>query len=311
MASPVSIMDMRGSPDPKKKHISLEEREKLYSELDPRMTAFSPRPETRLALQKSPTTDVKISMNHKLRTFRDESTIIYPLTSYQTWVDAGRLEPLFPERPDPEYNSNVWRHFSTRDPATIAYRSQRISDLVASMYPLNIPPPSRMGDSTYANFIKYGDIFRDPLKKAKKITWTEQELTEMKRLDVLSDARVPPTDDRGRILPPLSFRRLQAQGRIRHLPMSLDNRYQIPPSRGVSGRHHLPHDKHSDTASLASRNTSLRHKGLLWKFSYKMNNPEYDRVLETQREKERWRIQNSKMRELRKQAIQNELLASY
>ena len=49
-------------------------------------------------------------------------------------------------------------------------------------------------------------------------------LQEMKRLNVLSHARAPPTDNKGRIIPPLAFRRLKAQGRIRHLPMTLDNR---------------------------------------------------------------------------------------
>ena len=44
------------------------------------------------------------------------------------------------------------------------------------MYPLCIPSPSRMGDFTYARFIKYGDVYRDPIMKKKRITWTENEL---------------------------------------------------------------------------------------------------------------------------------------
>nr|CAB3266913.1 uncharacterized protein ENSP00000372125 homolog [Phallusia mammillata] len=282
------------------------EREELYPHNDPHLTAFSPRPETRLATAKSPTTDTKICLNHKLRTFRNESTIIYPLESYQTWVDAGNLEPLYPANPDPCYNANVWRNFSSREGSHYSPGSRGTSATLASMYPLNIPPPSRMGNFTYARFIKYGDIFRDPLRKQKKITWSEKELEEMRRMKMMSDARVPPTDDKGRILPPLAFRRLKAQGRIRHQPMSLDNRYENPPQRMDASR-----DQHSDTASLASRNTSLRHKGLLWKFSYKMNNPEYDRVVEAQKEKERWRKENTRIRGIRKQALQQELLASY
>ncbi|CAK8694688.1 testis-expressed protein 52-like isoform X2 [Clavelina lepadiformis] len=291
--------------------MSLEEREKLYSDGDARYTAFSPRPETRLALQKSPTTDTKICFNHKLRTFRDESTIIYPLTSYQTWMDAGKLEPVFPDRPDPDYNANVWRHFSSREQAEWKPSERGVSTLVASMYPLSIPPPSRMGGFTYARFIQYGDIFRNHLLKEKKITWTEKELAEMKRLNAFSEARVPPTDDKGRILPPLSYRRLKAQGRIKHLPMSLQNSHRYQINQKDASENGGRSDKHSDTASLASRNTSLRHKGLLWKFSYKLNNPEYDNAKETQMEKERWKLQNSKMRQLRKQALQQELLASY
>ena len=47
---------------------------------------------------------------------------------------------------------------------------------------------------------------------------------EMKKLRAMSDARVPPTDERGYILPPLEYRRLQAQGRIKHMPNYFDNR---------------------------------------------------------------------------------------
>lgn len=46
----------------------------------------------------------------------------------------------------------------------------------------------------------------------------------MKKLNVLSKARVPPTDEKGHIIPPLAFRRLKAQGRIRHIPMTTDGR---------------------------------------------------------------------------------------
>merc|ERR1712228_971069 len=141
-----------------------------------------------------------------------------------------------------------------------------------------------MGDFTYAHFIKNGDIFRDQERKQKRITWSERQIAEMKKLRAMSDARVPPTDDRGHILPPLAFRRLQAQGRIKHMPNYIDNRYKIEKNGGVGQQGNR---RFSDTASLASRNTSLRHKGLLWKFSYKENNPAYTKTMEAQRRKRR------------------------
>jgi len=58
-------------------------------------------------------------------------------------------------------------------------------------------------------------------------------------------------------------------------PFSFYRYQQEPKPRSSSG---IIHEHLSDTVSLASRNTSLRHKGLLWKFSYKLNHPEYDRV---------------------------------
>ena len=115
-------------------------------------------------------------MMFRLRTFPQESAIIYPLQSYKTWIDAGHLDPLVLDQPDPEYNANVWRHFRNKEGITFPGERKRISSVVAAMYPLQIPPPSRMGDFTYARFIKNGDIYRDPLMKKKKITWSEAEI---------------------------------------------------------------------------------------------------------------------------------------
>ena len=113
----------------------------------------------------------------RLRTFRGESTIIYPLDSYQTWMDAGHLEPLVPDVPDPKYNANVWRHFCSKESTPHPITKKRsVSALVASMYPLCIPPPSRMGEFSYARYIQYGDIYRDPIMKKKQITWSENEI---------------------------------------------------------------------------------------------------------------------------------------
>jgi len=284
--------------------MTLEEREKLITDVYTHYTAFSPRPDTSLENLKPPVTDSKISMNHRVRTFRNESSAIYPLSSYQTWIDVGKMDPLIPETPDPEYNSNVWRHFTGNDEEP----QPRINNTIASMYPLSIPPPSRMGGFTYAKFIKNGDIFCNQERKRKKITWSEKEIAEMKKLRAMSDARVPPTDERGFILPPLEYRRLQAQGRIKHMPNYFDNRYKIESNR--EGRNQY-NRRFSDTASLASRNTSLRHKGLLWKFSYKENNPAYSKTMETQRQKEVWLQNNARLRQARKQSLRTQLLTAH
>ena len=53
------------SPERKRVRTPVGEREKVMSDEEMRYTAFSPRPETRLAVQKSPTTDAKISLNHR------------------------------------------------------------------------------------------------------------------------------------------------------------------------------------------------------------------------------------------------------
>lgn len=212
------------SPSPEyERGPSLKERELLYGDFSPNYTAFSPRPDTSVAVRKRPpVTDAKIALKHKTRTPIEDTTIIYPLPSYQTWTDVGSLEPLTTRTPYPEYNSNVWQNFSNEHGFNIEAKGRAISGLVASMYPIPIPPASRMGEYTYARFIKYGDIMKNEDSKLKKIDTTERELKQMKRLHVLTEARIPPTDNKGRIIPPLALRRLRAQGRIKHRPMTTD-----------------------------------------------------------------------------------------
>ena len=53
------------SQDRKKIYTPVEDRERIMNDQEPRYTAFSPRPETRLAMLKTPTTDTKISLNHR------------------------------------------------------------------------------------------------------------------------------------------------------------------------------------------------------------------------------------------------------
>ncbi|XP_039267548.2 testis-expressed protein 52-like isoform X2 [Styela clava] len=287
--------------------VSLKERERLFDDPRVHFTAFSPRPESSLAVQKPPPmTDSKIQLRHKVRTPVEDTTIIYPLPTYQTWVDASDLEPIPVTKPDPEYNSNIWRNFSKDHGFSCNANGRATSALVASMYPVPIPPPSRMGNFSYGRFIQYGDIMKSKEAKAKKIETTERELNEMKRLKVMTTARVPPIDNRGRIIAPMTLRRLQSQGRIKHRPLTTD---PVPEDRRTG----LLFDPQvSGPASVVSRtSTVIRQKGLLWKFSYKMNNPAYDKILNEQRDIQRWKDNHIKMRKIRRSNMTQQFITYY
>lgn len=203
--------------------LSLQEREKLYDDPSVHFTAFSSRPTSSMGIQKtSPDEMKKIEVHHRVRTPSSQSTIIYPLHTYQTWVDAGDIEPILSKRPDPEYNSNVWRNFSKNQGFTCNVEGRATPALIAAMYPIQIPSASRMGEFTYDKFIKYGDVMKSNQAKRKKIAETKQQLDEVKRLEIMTAGRLPPTDSVGRIIAPLQLRRLQAQGRIRHRPLPTD-----------------------------------------------------------------------------------------
>ena len=91
-------------------------------------------------------------------------------------MEVGHLDPLVPEISDPRYNANVWRNFSGKEDFRFSSQKGKVTSFVASMYPLSIPPPSRMGDFTYARYIQHGDVYKDPVMRKKQITWSENEI---------------------------------------------------------------------------------------------------------------------------------------
>ena len=72
-----------------------------------------------------------------------------------------------------------------------------MSELVASMYPLNIPAPSSMGKYTYANLLRETDFVRDQVLKRKIVKTTTSDVRDFKWLRLKSDARNPPMDTKG------------------------------------------------------------------------------------------------------------------
>ncbi|KAI0235512.1 hypothetical protein LSAT2_013954 [Lamellibrachia satsuma] len=87
------------------------QRENLLPEYVPDLTGFTPRRMQQLATRRPPRSIVNIECNHFLRSSAEESIHGLPPLGYQLWLEAGKHSPPVPERPDSNYNSNVWRNF--------------------------------------------------------------------------------------------------------------------------------------------------------------------------------------------------------
>ncbi|XP_072340065.1 testis-expressed protein 52-like isoform X2 [Scyliorhinus torazame] len=122
---------------------------------------------------------------------------------HHNWLDVGKFTPIFSNRPDKEFNSNVWRCYVSKDSEKHSTTGKaRVSKLIASLYPIAIPPPSKMGENTWLQFVSCGNLYIDLQGKKKAITILEKELEHNRKLMIKSESRMPPIDSHGNILPP-------------------------------------------------------------------------------------------------------------
>ena len=176
---------------------SIKEREFLLQDVTCKKSGFTPRPMQKLATKKLPRSMVNIECNHMLRTTREESTHGHPPLALQLWIEAGKHSLPFPERPDSQYNSNVWRNFRQQYGFHTTTEGQEIGEMIASMYPLNIPSPSKQGKYNYPRFLADTSVVKDSKMKNVLINQTTKDLAEMRRNKIRSEARNPPIDQSG------------------------------------------------------------------------------------------------------------------
>ncbi|XP_024896845.1 testis-expressed protein 52 [Pteropus alecto] len=174
-------------------HHTRAQREFLLPSKPWELPGFTRQAYHQLALKLPPRTDMKSRVHQQL---------IHPWKGatehtwgFHTWLDVGRLPATFPTRPDRPYDSNVWRWLTNsrahcRPPAE----------------PL-IPPPSWMGQNSLLTFISYTPIFLDANRKNQAIFSIVKELREVEKLKLRSEARAPPLDTSGNILPPKNFKK--------------------------------------------------------------------------------------------------------
>lgn len=176
---------------------SLDERELLLKEFQPRKSGFTPRRVERLSHCSPPKSVVNLECNHFLRTSRAESAHGQPSVEYQLWLEAGKHIPPFPKIHDSSYNSNVWRNFKSNFNRNSIDRP--VSEATAMAYPIAIPKPSKVGDYTFGRFLKETPaLIKDGRLREIAVSRTEVDSHVMEQLKLRTHNRHPPLDKEGK-----------------------------------------------------------------------------------------------------------------
>lgn len=202
-----------------------------------------------------------IECRHFLRNSTREFTNQHPPVEFLLWEEAGKHDPPFPARPDPSYNSNVWRNFRRNYGFQTSAEGRKISDLIAAMYPLNIPQASKVGRFTFEKYIRETNLFKDEKYKSLAISQTRADWEELRKLKYKSESRNPPLDQSGKIIPPDNYKHYA------HRFIPVESPPPTPP----------PHNLKTDMFGQRYVPKSQPH---LFKLSYKLNHPEYRRLQE-------------------------------
>lgn len=189
------------------------EREFILKPVNTSLTGFSSRSINKLVTTKQPQTILNIEVNHLKRDFKKNTHEIMPLLEYQLWLEAGKLDKANFKSPtgDPNviFTSNMFRNFRGSTGLQMN-RKGTVSEAVASLYPVFIPPPSQVGSNTLARYYEQNkkNIFRSDKNYSLALAKVEKEAALMKFLRLKSEMRNPPIDmESGNILPPKNFKK--------------------------------------------------------------------------------------------------------
>ena len=163
----------------------------------PHMSGFTPRPVEKLTRRKRPHNTLDIECRHFLRNTSETCAHQHPTVEYQLWLEAGKHRAPFPDRPDPSYNSNVWRNFRQHYGFQTTVEGRKISDVISTMYPLNIPSASKVGNHTFEKYIRETSLFKDDKYKSLALKQTRADMDEFRRLKYKTESRNPPLDQDG------------------------------------------------------------------------------------------------------------------
>lgn len=178
---------------------TLEERNNLIADTEPKKLGFTPRRIERLAHRLPPKTMMSIDCNHFLRTSREDSAHGYRSKEYQLWLEAGKHTPPYPNLPDENYTANVWRNFKGNFSVRLSNKGRSVGESVAAAYPITIPKPSKIGDYTFSRFIKETPaLIKDNRLRAITVNRTTVDDNMMQQLKLKSHGRYPPMDQDGK-----------------------------------------------------------------------------------------------------------------
>ncbi|XP_043943047.1 testis-expressed protein 52 [Protopterus annectens] len=168
---------------------SVKEDEYLLQNKEVRLTGFSPKPAQRVAMKRPLPTSKKIHFSQKLL-LPLKGKYFYTPSSYQTWLELGKLAPTFPQIPERPYDSKIWRNF------VLGYQNasgiQSATKVVDSGHTIGIPPPSRMGANNYIKFVSEGGLVHDKTQKQTVFAKVLKEMTQSRKLWINNEHKILP-----------------------------------------------------------------------------------------------------------------------
>lgn len=197
--------------------------EKEYLNSNPRisLTGFTEKPINRLASTRFQPNILTIETNHVKRNLKRNIKDINPLLEYQLWLEAGKMDKTLIKSINSNeslsFNSNIWRNYRS---STGLYEENKfgLKESIASLYPINIPPPSQIGSNTLKKYFEQNKkIFKSEDGFRQAMERVDKEATLMKYLRLKSEVRNPPLDYDGNILPPKNFKKYPPSNRKNNL----------------------------------------------------------------------------------------------
>ena len=191
---------------------NVHEREFLLKQTEFKSSGFTEKQINRFATAKAPKTILNIEANHVARTsIRNHPHPIVPLLEYQLWLEAGKMKQNYRSQkndPSVDFNSNIWRNFRTSCGFDTTKKGN-VSESISLLYPINIPPASKVGDYTLASYFKENKrrLFKADKTYELAMKKVERDDALAKFLRLKSDVRNPPIDINGNILPPSNFKK--------------------------------------------------------------------------------------------------------
>lgn len=178
--------------------LSIQERENLTKPVELKYTGFTPRPTEQMTTAIRPTSTLNLDCNSFLQ--RPQSGKSPRSKTYEMWLEAGKHDLPKPDRPDRIFSSTLWHQIRKHYNLETSQNVNRISDAVAKMYPINVPPSSAMGDATYSKFIQETPVIQDKRLRNAMIQHSTNDYREFERLRLRSEMRNPPLNKNGKQL---------------------------------------------------------------------------------------------------------------
>lgn len=179
-------------------------------------------------------------------------------------------------------------------------QSHVVTEAISTLYPLNIPMPSRLGSNTLSKYYEQNkrQLFANDKSFVVARERVEREDARMRFLRLKSEMRNPPLDWQGNIMPPSSYKKYPSKSATsRHTGLSdLSNpNLALTASAKVKGSgfgRETSTDLTSEftTQRITAESSVKKRPPVLKKLVHRQNHPDFDKVIKEQQLKDAFKI---------------------